>query len=149
VFDFDGVLVERGEELAPRERVVELAKLYAKLGYRVAVVSWRRARDRKKVVGALWSAGLGPKDIYKVALRPEDERASRMGEVEWKLEQLEQLAEAAGELCEVHDDNAEVLEAAGRRFSDVCLVIHQPGDFFFAYRETPKCRFKELAVRVP
>ncbi|MEM4475211.1 MAG: hypothetical protein QW405_02240, partial [Fervidicoccaceae archaeon] len=118
IFDFDGVLVDEGE--LPRVGALELLKSYIRMGIEVLILTGRRASQRRRIEEVLWESGVVPADLCALITRP-DSRCE--GEIEWKLSVLNRLTATLGAtLCELHDDNPDVLEAASEVNNELCLV---------------------------
>uniref|UniRef100_A0A7J3ZL33 HAD family hydrolase n=1 Tax=Fervidicoccus fontis TaxID=683846 RepID=A0A7J3ZL33_9CREN len=148
VFDFDGVIVEKENESIVRTKTVRLLKSYTTMGCKVTILSGRRSSDRRKVLNTLWDYGVHPRELFKVILRPPAEHVAEKIELEWKAKQLASLTSSRRNLqvCELHEDNIEVLEWASRNIPEACLVLHQQGEVLVVYKRTRNCIIQETGI---
>ena len=150
VFDFDGVIVEKGDEKLVRPKTLQLLKAYISMGCKIVVLSGRKSSDKRKIVNMLWDYGIYPQEILKIILRPLTKNALEETELEWKAKHLAALSRSRKELriCEVHEDNIEVLEWVSKNIPDACLVLHQPGNVLVIYKSTRNCIVQDAGLEI-
>ncbi len=161
IFDIDGVLIDS----SARAEIAE--KLYKKLGDKISDYIWssemvsldkpriegvkllldrlsrgkvviitgRRDSWRKITIRQLKEAGV-PIEKVRVIMKSSSEK---LGEAEWKEHVIKELEEQGLLICEVHDNNEEVLERLRKSMPNTCLVYHS-GGYVEYYRRTSLCR---------
>ena len=139
LFDIDGVLINNSERVSmvkknrslnfyskklmnlDKPRLIGVREAFKKaINGKLIIISGRPRKVYHQTLGQLRKAGLNSELIEKIILREE----SNTDPIEWKKQVISRLIEKYNTICEVHDDEEEVLDYVKRRYPWVKTFLH-------------------------